>query len=155
MKSRSQVLLLVLCTFLCLSSISLAKDKKSAAGGDEQNQIKAMLEQSRQAALKGDSSYLEQNAADDYIRVNSDGKVMSKADAVGALKNGDAKYESIQPGDYTIHVYGDAVVASYAADVKGTYKGQDTSGHNQITRMFVKRGGKWQEVAFHTSRAAS
>jgi hypothetical protein len=154
MKSRSQVLLLVLCTTLSLSSIALAKDKKSAGGGG-QDQIKALLDQSRQAALKGDSSYIEQNAADDYIRVNFDGKVLSKSDAASALKSGDVKYESIQTGDYTIHVYNDAAVASYSADVKGTYKGQDISGKSQITRVFVKRGGKWQEVAFHSSKVAS
>jgi len=51
MKSRSQVLLLVLSTFLCLSSISLAKDKKSAAGGNGQDQVKALLEQSHCAPL--------------------------------------------------------------------------------------------------------
>jgi ketosteroid isomerase-like protein len=153
MKSRSQVLLLVLCTSLCLSSIALAKDKKGAAGGEDQ--VKAMLEQSRQAALKGDSSYLEQNASDDYTRVNADGTLLSKSDAVSALKNGDVKYQSIEPGDYKIRVYGDSAVAVYSADVKGTYKGQDMSGHNEITRVFVKRGGKWQEVAFHVSKAAS
>jgi ketosteroid isomerase-like protein len=140
----------MLCIGLCLPSLSVAKDKKNAAGGEDQ--IKAMLEQSRQAVLKGDSSYLEQNASDDYTRVNPDGKLLSKTDAVNALKNGDMKLQSVEPGDVKVRVYGDAAVATYAVDVKGTNNGQDMSGHHQLTRVFAKRGGKWQEVAFQSTK---
>ncbi len=152
MRTRIQVVFLVLCTSLCLSSLSFAKDKKNAAGGEDQ--IKAMLEQSRQATLKGDSSYIEQNASDDYTRVNQDGKLFNKSDAVNALKSGDLKLQSVEPGDVKVRVYGDAAVATYTVDVKGTNKGQDMSGRHQLTRVFAKRGGKWQEVAFQSTKVA-
>jgi ketosteroid isomerase-like protein len=152
MKIRTTSLALCLCAALCLSSASFAQNKKGNGGSEAQ--IKTLLEQSRQAALKGDTSYLEKNAAEDYTRVGPDGKLVSKTDWINAIKNGDVKYESIQPGDIKVRVYGNAAVATYATDVKGTMKGQDTSGHIQITRVFVKQGGKWQEVAFQSTRAS-
>jgi len=152
MRIKTTSLALLLCAALCLTSASFAKDKKSTGGGEDQ--IKALLEQSRQAVLKGDSSYLEKNAAEDYTRVGPDGKLVSKSDWVNAIKNGDVKLESVETSDLKVRVYGDAAVATYAADVKGTTKGQDASGHMQITRVFVKRGGRWQEEAFHSTRAS-
>ena len=152
MKSRTTTLVLVVCTALCLSSSASAQGKKSASGAEAQ--IKSLLDQSQQAALKGDTSYLEKNAAEDYTRVGPDGKRVSKSEWIGAIKNGDVKFESIQKSDVNVRVYGNAAVATYAADVKGTNKGQDMSGHIEITRVFVNRGGKWQEVAFHSTRAS-
>ena len=152
MKNKIGTLALGVCIALCLSSTSIAQGKKGAGAED---QIKALLDQSRQAALKGDSSYIEKNAAEDYTRVGPDGKLVSKAEWVSAFKNGDVKIQSVETSDVKVRVYGDAAVATYATDVKGTNKGQDISGHNRVTRVFVKRGGKWQEVAFHSTRASS
>lgn len=152
MKSKTTTLALVVCTALCLSTGAIAQDKKSAGGAEDQ--IKALLDQSRQSMLKGDASYVEKNAAEDYSRVGPDGKRVSKSDWINAIKSGDVKMESIETSDVKVRVYGNAAVATYAADVKGTNKGQDISGHNQITRVFVKRAGKWQEVAFHSTRAS-
>lgn len=152
MKNKTTTLALVVCTALCLSSSALAQGKKSAGGAEDQ--IKALLNESREATLKGDSSYLEKNASEDYSRVGPDGKRVSKSDWVSAIKNGDVKVESIETSDVKVRIYGNAAVATYAADVKGTNKGQDISGHNQITRVFVKQGGKWQEVAFQSTHAS-
>jgi ketosteroid isomerase-like protein len=152
MKSKTTTLALVVCTALCLSSSAIAQGKKSAGGAEDQ--IKALLNQSRQAVLKGDTSYLEKNAAEDYSRVGPDGKRVSKSDWINAIKSGDVKMESVETSDVKVRVYGNAAVATYAADVKGSNKGQDISGHNQITRVFVKQAGKWQEVAFHSTRAS-
>jgi ketosteroid isomerase-like protein len=152
MKSKTTTLALVVFTALCLSSSAIAQGKKSAGGAEDQ--IKALLNQSRQAVLKGDTSYLEKNAAEDYSRVGPDGKRVSKSDWINAIKSGDVKMESVETSDVKVRVYGNAAVATYAADVKGTNKGQDISGHNQITRVFVKQAGKWQEVAFHSTRTS-
>ena len=152
MKSKTTTLALVVCMALCLSSSAIAQGKKSAGGAEDQ--IKALLNQSRQAVLKGDTSYLEKNAAEDYSRVGPDGKRVSKSDWINAIKSGDVKMESVETSDVKVRVYGNAAVATYAADVKGTNKGQDISGHIQVTRVFVKQAGKWQEVAFHSTRAS-
>jgi len=146
MKNRIGTLALLVCTALCLSSSVIAQGKKSAAAEDE---IKALLNQSREATLKGDSSYLEKNAAEDYTRVGPDGKLLTKGEWVSAFKNGDVKIQSIETSNVKVRDYGNTAIATYTADVKGTQSGKDISGKHQVTRVFVKRAGKWQEVAFH------
>jgi len=146
MKNTIGTLALLVCTALCLSSSAIAQGKKSAGAED---QIKALLNQSREATLKGDSSYLEKNAAEDYTRVGINGKLMTKGEWVSAFKNGDVKIQSIETSDVKVREYGNTAIATYTADVKGTQNGKDISGKHQITRVFVKRSGKWQEVAFH------
>jgi ketosteroid isomerase-like protein len=153
MKTSNKLTLVVFAICVCLVPLAqFAKDKK-AAGGDE-DQIKAYLEQSRQAALKGDSSVAEKNLSDDYTRTAADGKELTKSDVVNALKNGEVKFESIDASDMKVRMYGNAAVATYTVQVKGTNNGQDMSGNFRLTRVFGKRNGKWQEVAFAQTRVS-
>jgi ketosteroid isomerase-like protein len=73
---------------------------------------------------------------------------------VNALKNGEVKFESIDASDMKVRMYGNAAVATYTVQVKGTNNGQDMSGNFRLTRVFVKRNGKWQEVAFAQTRVS-
>src|SRR3954469_21229387 len=119
MKTSNKLTLVVFAICVCLVPLAqFAKDKK-AAGGDE-DQIKAYLEQSRQAALKGDSSVAEKNLSDDYTRTAADGKELTKSDVVNGLKNGETKFESIDASDVKVRMYGNAAVATYTVQVKGT-----------------------------------
>ncbi len=149
--NRLGIAVLAICVCLLPRTQLAAKGKKAAGGGEDQ--IKALLEQSRQAVLKGDSAYAE-TVADDYIRTNPDGKTLTKTDFVNGMKSGDWKYESVEPGDRKIQVYGDAAVVTSGATLKGTYKGQDVSGSYRTTRVFIRRAGKWQEVAFQATRVS-
>ncbi|MFL6436627.1 MAG: hypothetical protein ACJ71Q_03540 [Terriglobales bacterium] len=60
MKTASRLTLGALALCICLVPLEQFAQNKKAAGGGE-DQIKAYLEQSRQAALKGDSSVAEKN----------------------------------------------------------------------------------------------
>lgn len=152
MKNRIATLTLIVCTALCLSASAIAQDKKSK--GSAEDQVKALLNQSREATLKSDSSYVENNLAEDYTRVGADGKRLSKSEWVSAFKNRDVKIQSIETTDVKVRVYGNTAVATYTADVKGTQSGQDISGKHNVLRVFVKRAGKWQEVAFQSTKAS-
>lgn len=153
-RTRIVALLFSVVLPLCVLAQKADKAKKGAAGGGAEAAISSYLDQSRQAALKGDASFAETNYADDYVRVGPTGEVMTKADFVNALKSGDLKYESIEPSDVKIRTYGNTAVVTAKAAVKGTNKGQDISGSYRSTRVLVNRGGKWQEVSFHTTKVA-
>ena len=131
-----------------------ALEGQNAKGTSGEEQIKALLDQARQAALKGDPSYLENNLSDDYSRVGLDGKVMNKSEVVNSMKNGETKYQSLQPSDVKVRLYGNTAIATYGTQIKGTFKGKDASGSYRVIRVFVKRAGKWQEVAFQTTRVS-
>ena len=49
--------------------------------------------------------------------------------------------------DVRVRVYGDAAVATGRIRSEGTFRGQPRGGRTRFTRVFVRRGGRWQLVA--------
>ena len=152
-----KVAMWVVIALLMASAGSLAQDqaKKSKAakgGGGGEQQIAQLEDQARDSAVKGDSSFLEKHLANDYVRVRPDGSTEDRQAAIDALKNGTAKYSSIDVADRQIHVYGNAAVVTGKATVKGTMNGNSVDGDYRITRTWVKQGGQWKVASFHTTR---
>lgn len=53
--------------------------------------------------------------------------------------------------DVKVHVYGDAAVMRSRYKQSATVGGKDRSGEMLVTDVWVKRDGRWQVVARHTS----
>jgi ketosteroid isomerase-like protein len=123
------------------------------AGGPEQ-QIRDLEQQAREAAVRGDATFLERHATDDYMATNPAGVVRTRADAIEDLKSGAIKYMAIDLDDERVRVYGDTAVLTARVTLKATLKGQDISGQYRITRVWVKQGGEWKLVAFQSTRIA-
>lgn len=56
------------------------------------------------------------------------------------------KYDNIQ-----VHLYGDVAVMQSRAISKAMFQGQDRSREFLLTDVWVKRDGRWQVVARHSS----
>jgi hypothetical protein len=127
---------------------ALAADKapkeKGKKSGSVAEQIEKLSDEGREAALKGDAAFLENNTADDYSAIGGMGNVMSKSDAIQMRKSGDVKYSSIDVSDKKVRVYGNSAVLTATADIKGSVKDKDISGKYRIGQVWVKQGGKWK-----------
>jgi ketosteroid isomerase-like protein len=146
---RFCVLLLALvagCSLLALSP----KSKQSGDGVEKA--IMQLEDASREAALKGDPSFAEKNLADDFVRINADGKVLNKQEFIDNFKK--TKYESIDFADRKVRVYGDSAVVTTTANVKGTSDGKDISGPYRSARVWAKVKGQWKLVNFQSTRVA-
>ena len=61
------------------------------------------------------------------------------------------KLTSVHFDSTTVSIYGDVAILRAIADNTGTMRGFPFSGRIWITRIFVRRNGKWQAVAMqHT-----
>ena len=128
-------------------------DKSAPKGGVEQQLIK--LEQDRaQAAVRGDTAFLEQNTSDDYTFINARGMLITKAQLLADFKSGQIKLQSSDLDDLHARLYGDTAVLTGRSTQKGQAYGQDTAGQYRFTRVYVKRNGRWQSVAFQQTRIA-
>jgi ketosteroid isomerase-like protein len=124
------------------------------AQSDEEQLMK--LETDRAAAVvKGDVATLERQTSDDYSLINMNGQMSGKAQMVTAFKTGQTKLTSDELSDMKVRVYGSTAVITGKADVKGTLMGKDATGQIMFTRVYVKKNGQWQSVAFQQTRVSN
>ena len=106
------------------------------------------------AALKGkDAAALERLWADDLTFITAGGAVQTKAQRLADIKSGATRFDTLEPSDRTIRVYGDAAVMTSLSTIKGQYAGQEASGKFRVTQVWARRGGAWQLVAIQMTRA--
>jgi ketosteroid isomerase-like protein len=133
------------------SSEKKKKSASSAMGGDEQ--VVTKLEEEWAAALvKNDLSVVDRVAAPEWMLTLPDGQMMSKSQSDADMKSGVLKFESFHLDEMKVKVYGDTAIVFGLETEKSTYKGEDMSGQYRFTDVFIKRDGKWQCVATHTSK---
>jgi ketosteroid isomerase-like protein len=120
----------------------------ASAGPTLEEQIKKMEKDRAAAVVKGDVAALEGTTADDYLFVNAYGQVSDKAATLNGIKSGNIKLTANEISDLKVRIYGDTAVVTGKASTKGTIGGREVKGPMMFTRVYVKKGGKWQSVAF-------
>jgi ketosteroid isomerase-like protein len=126
---------------------------QTETGSVEQKLIKLENEWA-DAWVKRDVAFFDRIIADDYTWTSPWGDVWTKAQDLALVKSGEAVIKSWVLADMKVHVYGDTAVVTGRNTIKETYKGEDVSGQNRWTHTWVKRAGRWQCVAAHSSEIA-
>ncbi len=122
-----------------------------SAQRDVEQQIRALHDQGRQAALKGDAGFFEEHMAAGYFGIGGDGRLRTKAESIQDLKSGSIRYEAIDERDVKVSTYGDTAVVNSVAAVKLTSNGKPIDGDYRASFVYVKQGGIWREVAFEAT----
>jgi ketosteroid isomerase-like protein len=78
-----------------------------------------------------------------------------KSQMVDAFKSGQTKLTTDELSDMKVRVYGNTAVLTGKATVKGMVAGKDVDGQVLFTRVYVKKGGSWQSVAFQQTRVGN
>ena len=97
---------------------------------------------------------LDKETSDDYTFINANGEMSDKAQMLNSFKTGQTKLSSDDLSDLRVRVYGNTAVVTGKADVKGTVLGQPAPGPILFTRVYVKKYGRWQSVAFQQTKVA-
>lgn len=118
----------------------------TTADGAEEQAVMQVERDWGAAMVKPDVAALDRILAKEWAE-NADGEVMTRAQALAALKSGGFKLESVNLHDLSVHVFGDAAIATMAADLKGTFMGKPVPPSQRSTDFFVKRDGRWQAVS--------
>ena len=107
-----------------------------------------------EAHEKGDAGALERLWADDLEVTVPRMPVMSKSEVLGFARSGRMKFQRYQTSDLKVRVYGDAAVVSGRLQRTRTLGDKTVSDDWRFTKLYVRREGRWQVVAFHASEAA-
>jgi ketosteroid isomerase-like protein len=105
-----------------------------------------------EAVKQKDRATLERILADDWAGISYEGKSFTKAASLADTLAADSQLESYTLDPLKVRLFGDVGIVTGGNTEKSRFKGKDTSGHYVWTDVFVKRNGRWQAVASHTSR---
>ena len=141
--------------FVIASVLSLAVLFSLAWAESVEEQLKKLETDRAAAVVKGDVATLEKQTSDDYTLINMNGQMSDKSQMVNAFKSGQTKLTSDEVSDMKVRVYGNTAVITGKADVTGTLGGKDADGQIMFTRVYVKKGGNWQSVAFQQTRVSN
>lgn len=128
---------------LLITVAAVAADKQSA--GTTKEEVLRTLYASDEAADKRDRAAMERLTADEYHWHASTGIVQTKAETIDEAMAGGSTWAVREYDDLKVRVYGDVAVVTGTFSIVGTsttYR----SGPRLITRIFVKRDGRWQDV---------
>ena len=117
-----------------------------------EEQLKKLETDRAAAVVKGDADAVAKQTSDDYTLININGQISGKAQTMDAIKSGQIKLTQDDLSDMKVHVYGNTAVVTGKADVKGVVSGKEMSGPVAFTRVWVKKGGKWESVAFQQTK---
>ena len=121
--------------------------QEKAGGSSAEDSVRALESTRAQALLRADTTALSRLVADEFIEISRLGQLRTKADNIRDIASGELKLASVKYDSLTVRIYGDVAVLRGIADNTGTFRGFPFSGKIRYTRVFVRRGGRWQAVA--------
>ena len=144
---RFLIIVTVVVLALVASGLMLGQERNA------EQEVRTVLKQVTEAAVKGDTAALDKALADDFRRIQSDGRVLTKAQVLEGFKSGNMKFDLFDESDIEIRFYGDVAVLISTASIKmRSLEGKEFSGQFRNSRVFVKREGNWRVVLFHSSK---
>jgi ketosteroid isomerase-like protein len=138
-------------TLLILGAHSTAAAQAAAKAAAVADTIRALEVARGQALMKADTAAIARMTADEFIEVSRLGQLRSKSDNLRDLSSGALKLATVKYDSTTVQVYGNVAILRAIADNTGSFRGFPFAGKIWITRVFVRRDGRWQAVAMqHT-----
>ena len=137
-----------------------------------ENEIRATMEQMREASLAGDSARISHLMADDYLQTDISGHVQDKATwmkeyfkpIAELIKAGKFHWDIYERKDLQFRIYGTSAVVIGVLEAKGSGArwspaehtwvadpGGSFSGTLRFTHVYIKRNGRWVLAALHNA----
>ena len=92
-----------------------------------------------QLSMSRDPEMFNRMAAENFVDVDSTGKVFNKQQEMEVMKSSDLKLDSFQLSDIDTRLFGDTALVIATSHVKGHYKDQDLSGTYRVWELFLRR----------------
>lgn len=137
-------------TFAMVALLSIGQAAPAAATADEA--VRAADAARIKAFMAADRTALQSLLGEDLTYAHSSGRLDGKAAIIDAITSGKTQYHSIAPEDVAVRLYGDVAVLTGRAAVNVTNDGQLLDLKLRFISVYVKRDGRWQFVAWQSTR---
>ena len=147
---------LIILTLVVLAATTTTLQTQSAqsdAAGVEavKKQIITLDQQLNDAAVQGNMKFFSKIMSEGYVGVAPNGMILGQSLIAAHYQDGTLRYESVVNSDIDIKVHDNCAVLTAISAVKGHDGNTDLSGVYRIMRVFLKRKGEWQIIAFQAT----
>jgi ketosteroid isomerase-like protein len=119
----------------------------------EADKVIQLCNQWDNAYIKKDATPLAQMLTADYVGIDEEGAVTTKADEINLIKSGEYVILSVDHLELQkVRLYGSTAVVTTHAKVKHATKGQTNTVTGRATTVCVRENGRWQIASWHASR---
>ena len=137
-------------TLLCCLTLSI--NLQAQAGDDVAQKIKQLQQDSTNAQLKNDVSWMREHLADGYVAGNSWGTWQTKDEVLKDMQNKTIKWKSGEISDVHVATFGPNVAVSrytfaYDAELNGTHRARTVL----CSDTWINDSGAWKTAASHCS----
>jgi len=141
---------IIIALLLCLLPCGVRAQKTATA----EKEVRALETRRFRAMETADFATLDQILSDDLVYTHANGQRQSKFDVIGVLGSKDFHYESISPFDLRVHIYAGSAVVAGRATIKLDARGEKQLFEICYLGVYVKQNGRWQMVAWQSSRVS-
>lgn len=122
-------------------------------GSHLRKSIEQLEEQYRSAMLEGDVETMGHMLADDYLGIEPNGIIKTKAETLYAWKTHLIEMQRLDLSDLHVRIYGDTAVVTSRAYVIGHGPDGLRNGEYRYTRVYhQEHSGQWRIVSFEANR---
>ena len=135
---------LIIASLVLLSAVVAAAASMQSEQTRE-HEVLRTLQASDDAAARRDSAAMERLTAEDYIFHASTGIVQTKTQAIVETMAGASTWTVRKYDSLKVRLYGDIAIVTGTFSIAGassTYR----PGPRLITRIFIRRDGRWQDL---------
>jgi ketosteroid isomerase-like protein len=124
-----------------------------AQNKSDQNAVLQICNAWDDAYIKRDPKPLEKLLTADYIGIDDEGAVTSKADEISLIKTGEyiiLSVDHLEP--QKVRFYRSTAIVTSHSKVKHVFKGHTNTVAGRATTVCVNQNGQWQIASWHASR---
>ncbi|HEV3042069.1 MAG TPA: nuclear transport factor 2 family protein [Candidatus Angelobacter sp.] len=139
--------------FACI--LTLVSAASCASSNDQvARDLTKRLQDFLAAVPRGDKQVFEDFFADDVIYTRSAGVTVNKAEIIKNIGQRAANEPAMtfEADDITVHPYGNMAVVNFRLVIHSQSKDKTETTYNRNTGTFLKRNGKWQVVAWQSTK---
>lgn len=147
---------LILYLTICVIAIGLNQNPRRQTRESADVKELGRLEQVwNDAQLSGDADALGRLWADDLVVTVPNMPVMDKNESLAFVRSGAMKFKIYKTSDIRIRVYGNAAVVTGQLERTLTANRGEFEDDWRFTKVYVRRSGRWQVVAWHGSHVGN
>jgi ketosteroid isomerase-like protein len=122
---------------------------------DRTQKIRTLGEDWAAAESRGDTTFLRETLAGDFIGVGPRGFTLTKDQWLSRHETGSLRYETFERDEVQVRLFGDAAITVCRQSARGVYEDEngrfDLDDQFRATLVFVEQNGNWQLASLQLS----